>query len=134
MNTFSPTEKRSIRSIFDRLELCGCGDPEAAPKVILMLLERAENHDKGSFYDPEGSEYPFIEFGAKVLDSWNLIDHGTGIGFAWLTEEGILLLRFLREYGTKRWPDWATINLISSANGEPFDPADHHFDTFHDAG
>ncbi len=65
-----------------------------------MLLERAEDHDKnGGFYDAEDAEYTWLEFGAKVIDAAGLIEHGTGIGWAWLTEEGKLLLKFLREFG-----------------------------------
>lgn len=106
-----------IRTIIGRLDLCGCGT-NAHWEIVLKLLEMAEDHDKnGSFYGPDGSELAtWIEFGAKVLDSWDLTEHGTGIGGAWLTDEGKLLLEFLRDFGTEDHdmndnsgqPVWAT--------------------------
>ena len=98
-----------LRAIIDRLGLCACGTT-AHWEIVLHLLERAEDHEKnGSFYkfqmenDSQDVRDPWIEFGAKVLDSWHLIDHGTGIGWAWLTDDGKLLLRFLREFGVEGW-------------------------------
>ena len=107
---------KQMKKIFGRIELCGCGT-NVHWDIVQELLEKAEDHDKnGSFYGTEGSELaPWIEFGAKVIDGWGLIDHGTGIGWAWLTEDGTALLAFLRQYGTDSgddnehpWPDWAT--------------------------
>lgn len=94
-----------IRTIIERMGLCGCGSG-AHWACVLTLLERAEDHDKnGSFYQwAKGADDPrdaWVEFGAKVLDSWDLIEHGTGIGYAWLTDDGKLLLDFLRDFGTE---------------------------------
>lgn len=117
------TDALKLREIVERINFCGCGT-NAHWECVLELLERAENHDaKGSFYrffnekDRADPRDPWIEFGAKCLDSWDLIDHGTGIGWAWLTDDGKLLLRFLREFSTDdqvehtatdgKWPLWA---------------------------
>lgn len=114
------------------LGLCGCGSTDAYD-VVLALLERSEKlgasaiGDKvPSFYDSMEDEDltaspPWVEFGAKVLDHAGLLEHGSGIGHAWMTEEGTLLLEFLREFGTEEkcdpaeegWPDWATGELIA---------------------
>lgn len=84
-----------IRKIIERISICGCGS-DAHWECILELLCEAEQHkDKGFYRDK------WFEFGAKVLDSWELLEHGTGIGWAWLTDDGKLLLEFLREFGTE---------------------------------
>lgn len=116
MNKLADKWKRGqalkIREILERVALCGCGTA-AHWEIIFELLQRAENHAaRGSFYnfflqpnDKQGGiedvRDPWVEFGAKVLDSWDLIEHGTGIGWAWLTDDGKLLLEFLRDFGTE---------------------------------
>jgi hypothetical protein len=113
-----------IREIIERIDMCPCGT-DAHWKVILEVLTEGENHTQNGFYRNE-----WFEFAAKVLDSWNLLEHGTGIGFAWLTEEGKLLLEFLRDFGTEGYD-------ITDDTGHPLwsieyswtlddDPADHY--------
>ena len=90
----------------DKVKLCGCGTSNWP--FILYLLEKAEDHDtKGSFYDAADSPQRWLEFAAKVLNEWDLIEHGTGIGYAWLTPEGVSLLAWLRKWGVDEdaWPD-----------------------------
>ena len=84
-----------IREIIERLRLCPCGST-AQWDCILELLSEAETHTDRGFYRDK-----WFEFGAKVLGSWDLIDHGTGIGFAWLSDDGRLLLEFLRDFGVE---------------------------------
>lgn len=112
-----PFDMNRIHQIFDRLSLCGCGS-DAHWNIIQKLLEMAEDHDKnGSFYGPQGDPLcDWIEFGAKVIDSWHLVEHGTGIGWAWLTEDGKLLLRWLRTFGTEE----------EGENGKPIWPEGSH--------
>lgn len=111
MSEWSRLDRIAVRDAFERMDLCGCGS-SSHMHIIFMLLERAEDHDsKGSFHDKaEDASGGWVEFGAKCLDSWDLIEHGTGIGWAWLTDEGKLVLRFLREFGLDdidpTWPDW----------------------------
>src|ERR1700761_7086716 len=96
-----------LKEIFARLGLCECGS-EADWIVILEFLERANNFEaihsnSGSLTcssHPDANER-FVEFVVKVLDSWNLIDHGDNISNgAWLTDDGRVLQQWLRTYGT----------------------------------
>ena len=77
------------------MALCGCGSGDGYECVLELLCE-AENHTTEGFYRDK-----WFEFGAKVIDSWNLTEHGTGIGFGWLTDDGKLLLQFLRDFGNE---------------------------------
>ena len=90
-----------VRPIIDRLRLCGCGS-DAHWECVIELLSEAEAHS-GDTPVPGPGFYrdKWFEFGAKVLDSWELLDHGTSIAWAWLTEDGALLLEFLRDFGTE---------------------------------
>ena len=105
-----------LRGIIERMDLCACGT-DAHWVIVLKLLEMAEDHEKnGSFYGNDGDPtQPWVEFGAKVLNSWDLLEHGTGIGYAWLTDDGKVLLEFLRDFGIEDHdfnegtgqPDWS---------------------------
>jgi hypothetical protein len=115
MSTFVYEEKatqRYFRGILcDRINLCGCGSGTNF-EVLLAMLERAESHEgkvSKSFYDSLGDICPRgVEFIAHVVDGWSLIDHGSGIGWAWLTDDGKAVLEFLRKFGTDKdtWPEW----------------------------
>ncbi len=111
MREYSKAEQKFFRNLIsDRIKFCGCGT-DADWSVTRQLLERAEDHDKnGSFYRlKEGQSSPldeWIEFGAKVLDSWGLTEHGSSIGWAWLTLEGERLLAFIRDVGDEEMPEW----------------------------
>lgn len=75
--------------------MCGCGT-DAHWECVLELLGEAEKHSDRGFYRDK-----WYEFGAKVLDGWELVEHGTGIGWAWLTDDGKLVLEFLQDFGTE---------------------------------
>ena len=113
--------------INSKMRLCWCGSRSEFP-LILKLLERAEKRNES--YKDSISYYEYlycisgniikwfvVEVFAKVLDSWGLLEHGTGIGWAWLTDDGQMLIDFLREYGTQEsrddgselWPDWSYV-------------------------
>ncbi len=101
--------QKEIRRILSKLDLCNCGGPEVAWVIVKALLERSSEESK-SFYDPMlGAPGNWVEFGAKVLDSHNLLEHGSGIGSAWITDDGKLLLEFLTKFGVNpdNWPEWA---------------------------
>lgn len=55
---------------------------------------------------------PWKEFAAKVLDGWGLIEHGTTINFAWITEDGRSVLNYLQTYGTSpsNWPNESVVH------------------------
>lgn len=105
-------EKRYLRhEIFWKKGLCGCGSGTSY-QVLFELLERADsdNDARLGFYKPfEDASARWAEFGGHALDAMGLTSHGGSIGWAWLTDEGKLLLRFLREFGTddNKWPEWA---------------------------
>jgi len=82
-----------IRSIIEKMGICACGT-NAHWECVKELLEGAIEHKDRGFYRDN-----WFEFGAKVLDSWGLLEHGTGIGYAWLTGDGRLLLEFLQDFG-----------------------------------
>ena|ERR1700760_4421404 len=106
-----PREKAlCLRNIIQRMgSVCGCGNSTEF-ECILELLKEAENHTENGFYRDK-----WFEFAAKVLDSWDILEHGSSIGFAWLTEDGKLLLEFLNDFGTESYnmeddsghPEWA---------------------------
>jgi hypothetical protein len=82
-------------------------------EVVLELLERAAvpvgAPERRSFYDgAHGAIGPWVTFAAYALAAWpiDLLEYGTGIGWAWLTDDGKRLLDWLREYGVddSKWP------------------------------
>lgn len=85
-----------VREIIRKMELCACGSNTHWECVKELLVEAEQHASKEGFYRDK-----WFEFGAKVLDSWGLLEHGTGIGFAWLTDDGRLLLEFLTDFGTE---------------------------------
>lgn len=116
---WSENDQKTIRNFRSKVSLCGCGSATEWD-IVKLLLERSKNIEEStykssgdkvpSFYDElDGTPGKWVEFGAKILDHWTLLEHGVGIGHAWLTNEGELLLRFLNEFGTDsdKWPDWS---------------------------
>ncbi len=117
--TFTSLEdQKRLREFLWKLNLCHCGSGTTY-EVLFELLERAaENCDGGKrtgFYTgfPDASKR-WAEFGAHVLDAMNLVEHGTGIGWPWLTAEGLIVLAFLYEFGimAEAWPEWATAEVV----------------------
>jgi len=113
-------DHKAIRELLWKINLCGCGSigPDAEWSIVRLVLERAEAREDEARRDQTPSLYDkaddaagrWVEFAAKVVDGWGLIEHGGGIGYSWLTGTGGMLLSFLREHGTDRdeWPVWAT--------------------------
>ena len=111
---FTSDERDTITGVLARLNRpCNCGSA-IVDDVIGAVLERAESHtdenatEGNSFYDPlDDAPAEWGEFAAHILDAADLLDHGSSIGWAWLTEDGQLFLKFLRYYGTQEeWPGW----------------------------
>lgn len=117
----SDEELKKALMIVSRIGICDCGAGDGW-MLIRDLLRRARDRMSGesklSFYDPMHIHYreapalipaEAVEVLAKWLDSYQcgLLDHGTGIGGAFLTRDGELLLRFLDECGTNSnlWPE-----------------------------
>lgn len=120
-------EKQAIirKDCIGELGLCGCGSGHNY-EIVLSLLDRSEKNSASAigdkvpcFYDPMEGEIlsasaAWVEFGANVLDAAGLLEHGSGIGHAWLTDDGRMLLDFLREFGADQhvWPEWATCEVV----------------------
>ena len=112
-NVWSEEDQTKLRrEIIWKMGLSGA--PVSAWEIVKLLLERAEDEKRG-YYDPaEGATSNWVKFGASVLDHWDLIEYGTGIGSAWLTDNGKLLLQFLNEFGVDydQWPEWAVAERL----------------------
>ena len=83
-----------IRDIVTNLNLCECGMNHW--KTIKDLLEVAEH--RGGFTTPQQNLL------AKFLQAAGLLDHDSDITSAWLSIDGQILLKFLRDYDTL--PEW----------------------------
>lgn len=97
--------------ISSRMNLCSCGT-DTHWECVLEVLEDASS---GPGVHRKIWSDPWFEFSAKVLDGWGLLEHGGSIGGAWLTNDGKLLLEFLRDFGVTTYigengeghPEWA---------------------------
>ena len=87
-----------IREILERISVCGCGTA-AHWQCVFDLLTEAENNSNDRLSEKGFYRDQWFEWGAKVLDKWGLLEHGTGIGWAWLTDDGKMVLEFLRDFG-----------------------------------
>lgn len=80
--------------ILGACNLCACGGEEVPELLIEILRESAMAFEfRKDFYRSVAHE-----MGAKILDSHDWIDHGTGIGWAWVTEEGKILLDMIDNF------------------------------------
>jgi hypothetical protein len=93
MSTWTRQEGIKIRSIIDKMDVCSCGS-NAIWECILEILKEADSEAGSNFCRDK-----WIEFGAKALDSWGLLEHGQSIRSAWPTDDGRLLLRFITDFG-----------------------------------
>lgn len=80
--------------------LCGCGSPEVAELLYEVLSWCAIDHkDDGRNIPPFNKNGCYCSVGhelaAKVLDKARLIDHGSGIGWPWVTDKGRQLLAWI---------------------------------------
>ena len=88
---------------YEKLKWCGCGRPEDALEAVRKLLKCHENFDdreerfKQNFGEGVKSVYDneLLLCLAYTLDAAGLTEHGGGIGGAWLTDEGEMLLWLL---------------------------------------
>jgi len=94
-------------------KICGCGWPPKAWRCVKALLERAamDVHPRLPDEDDLGSDS--VWFAEYLLDSMGLLEHGSNIEWAWLTDKGREMLEFLREHGCD-WCESATIAWLGS--------------------
>lgn len=79
---------------YEKLNWCGCGDPDRAKKVVRDYLEVVNDKfdSNTDFYEKFGVKYVYDDklllCLAYTLDAAGFTDHGTSISGAWLTNEG----------------------------------------------
>jgi hypothetical protein len=86
--------------LYRGLGLCGCGSGKDF-ELLLEVLEISEMNGNEKYTDEDrkiGCMYnsPGRELAAKVLDSAGWIEHGSGIGWPWITDVGKTALRIIR--------------------------------------
>lgn len=123
--TWSEANRDKVWVKTERLNLCNCGSGSNYHMILEMLTRiaslrlKATGDMSDSMYQPaEDASARWVEFVAHVLDSWGLIEHGTGIGWPCLTDDGLLVKAFLEDFGTDddKWPEWyGAEDLIASA-------------------
>lgn len=74
---------------YEKLGWCGCGCPEDAERCVLNLLSEIKVKTADVYADD------LLLCLAYTLDHAGLLEHGTSIGGAWLTEEGKMYLYLL---------------------------------------
>ena len=86
----------------DQLGLCGCGNPENAYDLIRRLLALAPFYDHHEeireLLDPVPEHSAMHWIVVCVLDNAGLIEHGGGIGGAWLTKKGAHYLKLMQRH------------------------------------
>jgi hypothetical protein len=92
----------------EHLGLCGCGDPGGAWRLLLDLLEHFDSPD----WEQAGRKLtmligtpPAIHFVLSSLDHAELIEHGSSIGYSWLTAKGKWVLWALSTVGVEDLDD-----------------------------
>lgn len=82
--------------------LCDCGTQRPSIMLISVLqnaAKAAEDETRNSNYDSCCSE-----LAAKVLDSYGWVEHGTGVGATWITDDGKRLLDLIESLILKEEP------------------------------
>lgn len=93
MSTFIPTENQDL---IHELGICGCGIPEEAYQAVLDMLKRAEDRKNGKLILDNNN--PHELFMAYILDHLGLLEHGSSIYGAWLTDKGKKMLEALEKF------------------------------------
>ena len=88
---------------YEKLNWCGCGDPDRAKKVVRDYLEVVNDKfdSNTDFYEKFGVKYVYDDklllCLAQTLDAAGFTDHGTSISGAWLTNEGKMFFWLLQQ-------------------------------------
>ena len=93
---------------YEQLDWCGCGEPNKAIEIVEKLLdvmserEFDDRHKKLKEYFDVDYVYdnPLLLCLAYTMDAAKFTDHGSSIGWAWLTEDGENFLWAIK-YGTE---------------------------------
>ena len=74
---------------YGKAQMCGCGEPVG----VLAMIRDELAHCAIDIPDrPDLPRTPERYLLAYSLDAWGLTEHGSGIGWPWLTDEGKALL------------------------------------------
>ena len=81
---------------FNVLGWCGCGNPEKAIETIgkylkyctIEEIEERKEYCKKEFGNERNYDIPLLMCLAYALDAAEFTDHGSGIGWCWLTDSG----------------------------------------------
>lgn len=93
------SERQHLEGLFSgELKLCGCGNPEDAYALIRDLLDLAPFHRHPQrVRDLIGNDGAY-HIVLSVLDEARLIEHGGGIGGAWITPKGERYRELMHRY------------------------------------
>ncbi|MER5608204.1 hypothetical protein AB0F93_00340 [Micromonospora tulbaghiae] len=101
--------RRTVRQFWNYANLCYCGTPSELMRLILGALDA--HGQAGDWREDERPDLsnPTHLLLAYQLDAWDLTEHGTSLGGAWLTRDGIRLRDALRrvDLDTALADDWA---------------------------
>jgi hypothetical protein len=81
---------------------CGCGDPEAADRLVIDLLTVFANRAPGRAQRVQeliGGTDGTQQIVLAAIDHAGLIDHGTSVWSSWLTERGKWVLWAVAQVG-----------------------------------
>jgi hypothetical protein len=110
--TWTEDRQNELLRIISRVNFCGCGTNRKWT-TMRVLLENAETRER-PFYDPDDlpeTEIGFWEFAYNCMDSFGLMEHGSTMCSSMLTDDGHMLLDFLREFPDGRYPEWAADSI-----------------------
>jgi hypothetical protein len=91
--------EHAYQLFYSDLDLCGCGNPENAYELVRDLLALAPFYEDGrwrlaeSLIGTPGACHMVL----GMLEHAGLLDHGTSLRGAWLTDKGHWYLAALRE-------------------------------------
>ncbi len=104
---FEDTDPKDL--IMIACQLCSCGSREDFSELFMEVLRFCDCPHTGDIGKEKFPNMPRgcyssmqHELAAKVLDSYDLINHGTGIGWPWTTDDGKKLLALIDRLEAER--------------------------------
>jgi len=87
---------------YEKIGLCGCGDPDSVMDKIRVLLKIIRDNKEEQLQEAFGVsniyDNELLLFMIYILNDKDILEHGTGVGGSWLTEEGRMLLYVLENF------------------------------------
>lgn len=107
---------RKAQAKIKAMRFCGCGNPDDAYGALRDTLDAYDNDEARGGWD--GRVQRTKDWWAKLgdgyahlllyfIDAAGLLEHGGSVGGSWLSEDGKLVLGFLRQWGVDpdEWPE-----------------------------